>query len=86
MTEEEQADFQVAIEYAQAIVDFEGEVTLEQVNSAIELLSGLMSDNDSSSSNAGCSLSVGSLGFIAIILMAFVVIRLKRKEKMNEQN
>ena len=86
MTEEEKADFQTAIDYAQAIVDFEGEVTLEQVNSAIELLSGLMSDNDSSSSNAGCSLSVGSLGFIAIILMAFVVIRLKRKEKMNEQN
>jgi hypothetical protein len=83
MTEEEQADFQVAIEYAQAIVDFEGEVTLEQVNSAIELLNSVMGNNNSSS--VGCGASVGSLGYLAMMLMAVVVIRLIKKEKFNEK-
>lgn len=76
-SEQKLADLNAAIEYAQTILDFEGEVTAEQVETAKALINAAIALN----TTVNCASTVCGIGALVTVLGAGVCALRKKEEK-----
>ena len=86
LTQKQAEDLQKAIEYAQSLVDFDGEVTETQVAEAAALLETAVGNTRTQNSEGGCGSTLGAGLGIAAMGIAVLIGVSRKKRCDNEKN